>query len=452
MTAGEAIAWSAAKAAAVAGLSLPVLMAARGPAARRGDLGGGSTPRLAAGPRAALLVVPAVLPALLCGYAYRPEALDWVNAKWRVDLLHAGLCWARFLPWGWLAAAVVGGADVARGRLAWRQTRRRRSAAAHALGRWRLWRAANAGPLCGAALAGVLTLGESEIAGLLQARGWPEWALRRIAGGVPWPEIAAALWPAVGLLLAGVAAAVVSARNGGRGTGERRSRWPLGGWLLVAWTLSVLLPVGRVAGGVADGWPAMLAQPNFAWELLRSGLIAAVAAAAAWFAANWRWSVVLLPVGLAGPLMLSVWAQSLFGGTRVAHTPLPHLFALTLLVLPAAWLLRRSLPRLEGRGVRVAGQLSRHGCDAVRRRAAWRVWRRAGGPRAAAWGLVFLTAFWDLLVGSTLHAAGWGTVPGRLYNLAHYGQSDALAAMVAAAGAASLLVPAAAVAASAARR
>ena len=438
MTAAEAIAWSAGKAAAVGLLAVPF---AKPPRAVWAVL---------------LLAFAAVTPSLLPGYAYRGEALRWVNERWRTDLLHAAVCWGRFLPWAVLVSWLVGRGDVSRPAAVWSLTAGRRSALAHHLGRCRLWLTAHAGPACGGLAAAWLTFTESEVAGLLQARGWPEWVLRRLAGGVPPGDVVASLWPVAAVVVA-LAAAVWFVRSQADGETVREDRggsvWPA----VVAVLIVAGVPAARLTGDAVDGLAAITRQPKVAAELLRTVAIAAVVATAVrWWASlamNGRRAGWLLPagLGLVGPLLAAVAVQAACGRLglgRLLWTPVPHVLTLAAVVMPTAVVLAAAVRRLEDRGLSAARQLTRHPDAAVRRRAESHVWRRSTGPRAAAWSLLFLVAFWDLLVASTLHAAGWATLPGRLYNLAHYGQSDALAAILFAAVAASAAVAGGRVAAS----
>ena len=431
MTAPEAILWSAAKAAAV-GL-------AAGWTLSRG------VPR--SGRTVAVLAVLAVLPALLPGYAYRPESLRWVNERWKTDLLHTGLCFGRFLPWATLVAWLVGELDFRQFEDAWRQTRPRRSWSAHFFGAVLMKTTARMGRVAGGAAAAVLTFTESEIAGLLQARCWPEWTLRKLAGGVPPADLLAKLWPVPAVVVLAIAA-VSGHRSGPQVRGDRE---PGGGRrLTVAAGLALAvcggLPLLRITADIPGGAAALLRQPAFGRELaVTVGFAGVAATAAAWMACRRPVVAWLGLLGLLGPLMTAVGVQAVLagvGGGPLLGTPALHLAALLLVVAPFGLLLFAGVRRLDDRAALVARQLGRHPDAAVRRRAARAVWLRTHAPLAGAWGLLFLIAFWDLLVAATLHAPGWSTVPGRLYNLAHYGQSDALAAMLVVATAVSVTVAA----------
>jgi hypothetical protein len=138
--------------------------------------------------------------------------------------------------------------------------------------------------------------------------------------------------------------------------------------------------------------------------------------------------------GLLGALLLALFILTLFQlpALRPAYdTPAPLLLCLLLLLLPLAIPLRWLL-------------------DAARRQPALHLARLAGAHRLVwqldlrrrwlAVGLLFCWAWFDFTAGSILAPVGLTPVLVRLHNLAHYGQTAVLSAMLCAAFAAPVAV------------
>ena len=134
--------------------------------------------------------------------------------------------------------------------------------------------------------------------------------------------------------------------------------------------------------------------------------------------------------GLLGSLIIALLVLALFQTPllRPAYdTPLPLLLALTIFLLPLALLLRALL---EMRRTTPALHIAR---QVASRRLAWDLeWQ----PRLAAFGLLFCWAYFDFTASSILAPVGMTPVFVRLHNLAHYGQTTVLSAMMLAAFAA----------------
>ena len=134
--------------------------------------------------------------------------------------------------------------------------------------------------------------------------------------------------------------------------------------------------------------------------------------------------------GLLGPLIVALLVLALFQTPllRAAYdTPLPLLLALTVVLLPLALLLRALLAIRRMSPMRhIARQLAS-------RRLAWEL---DSQPRLAAFGLLFCWAYFDFTAASILAPIGMTPVFVRLHNLAHYGQTAVLSAMMLAAFAA----------------
>jgi hypothetical protein len=191
-----------------------------------------------------------------------------------------------------------------------------------------------------------------------------------------------------------------------------------------------IIPVAVVLSQALSGMRIVAENFVLTRELLVSVLFAASGAAAAYsLAAVIRSSrtlaLLLAAPGLLGPLILSLLLLALFQ-LPVLHalydTPLPLGAALTLLLLPFALLLGalwlQTTPALH-----IARQLGS-------RRLLWELQTR---PRALALALLFCWAYFDFTASSILAPTGFTPVFVRLHNLAHYGQTAVLSAMMVAA-------------------
>jgi hypothetical protein len=143
-------------------------------------------------------------------------------------------------------------------------------------------------------------------------------------------------------------------------------------------------------------------------------------------------SLLLVAPGLFGALIVSLLLLALFQLPLLRalyDTPLPLGLALTLLLIPLALLLGalwlRASPALH-----IARQTGS-------RRLLWELSTR---PRVIAAGILFCWAYFDFTASSILAPTGFTPVFVRLHNLAHYGQTAVLSAMMLAAFATPILV------------
>lgn len=463
LTLWEALSWSVLRAAVVGTVAAWCV----GRLTRRGDKNNSGSPAKSKylGDRALLvtLIVPAMLPGLLVGYAYRPEGLRWVITPWKADLLHGVIAIGRTLPWAALIAFVVGSGGAGRDRLAWEQTRAVRPSISHRIGQVQLWVNDRAGTIAAGLVAGLLTFGEAEIAALLQARGWPEWTFQKLRGGWPVDEIAVRLWPvvfaAIVVLLSSWWLLRRKAASDGQGSaGASGVAVSTLVWLLVVavFVIGFGIPVWRLGGDALRGATAITRQTAFWGEVVRTVFAAGIASGIAWLAASRLVAgrtrsrdaantqplarsgeqlrqialAFVVTFGVTGSLLVSVAMQSL-PGRLLWETVIPQYAALVTVLLPIATLVAAATRRFgTSRTALVAEQLAEHANRDVRRGALRHIWRRRTAPRIGALGLLYWLAFWDLQTAALLAPPGWATAPGRLYNLAHYGQSEALAAML----------------------
>lgn len=410
------------------------------------------------------VVMPAMLPGLWLGYAYRPEGLDWVIERWKADLLHGAISIGRILSWATVVAYVVGVRVAGRRELTWKQTRLARSSWQQWVGRGWLWVDRSRGALAGGLVAALWTFGEAEVAALLQARGWTEWTFRKLAGGWETGSIATSLWPAGALTLAcvaGVYGLAVRRQSSGSDGQEHAAADLIHRWakivaavtLAALFLVNVVVPAGRLATEALKGLGTLGSQSTAAAECGHTLLAAIIASSVAWFfgrqietPSRGRWLVIVLACfGAFGSLLMAVIVKSLaydLVADSTAAQLLVQYAALAFVLLPGAVLLNvatRSI--VESRQSLTDRLLHQHGNAAVRHAARERLWKQAVAPRVAAWGLLFWTAFWDLQTAVMLAPPGWETSPGRLYNLAHYGQNQSLAAMLLVLSAAAFAIP-----------
>ena len=131
--------------------------------------------------------------------------------------------------------------------------------------------------------------------------------------------------------------------------------------------------------------------------------------------------------GLLGSLIVALLVLALFQTPPLRplyDTPLPLLLALTIVLLPLALLLDALLHIRHNSPMRhIARQLGS-------RRLLWELETQ---PRLAAFGLLFCWAYFDFTASSILAPIGLTPVFVRLHNLAHYGQTAVLSAMMLAA-------------------
>jgi len=140
------------------------------------------------------------------------------------------------------------------------------------------------------------------------------------------------------------------------------------------------------------------------------------------------WGVIV--PGLLGALVVALLTLALFQlpGLRALYdTPVPLLAALVIILLPGALLLRRFVD-----APRTAQALHLARLAGSRRL----VWELDTEPRFAAVALLACWAWFDFTASSILAPTGLTPVFVRLHNLAHYGQTAALSAMLLAAVAA----------------
>jgi ABC-type Fe3+ transport system permease subunit len=392
--------------------------------------------------------VLAVVPALLPAYAW--ATLPWSpfhQGRLVAELWYMALLVAMYLP-----VAVLCWPLVPRSRFA--------GAPAHAARlllppgdprcwRW-AWRARLRAPLVIAALVALLTFNEFEMASLFVLDSWTVWLFDSQVQGLPLDRaLGAAVLPAL-MQVALVLPLLILIRPGqpavlpAPGPGHHLLSWGL--CTLVA-ALILIIPGGTLASGLPAGWVQITGGYPLLTEL-RHSLVAAVAATvvvlalvlvADRFPRSRSWLGLASAPGLLGSLTIGLLGLGLVNrlAPGLGRSLFPWMTALVIIILPLA-LAARAL--LLQRRDRTAGHLIA-GLAAYRPRAAWALaWRHAGAAWFTLGALVLLWAFMDLAASGLLAPPTMPPVLDRLYNLMHYGRTEALSALTLVAMVAPLLL------------
>jgi ABC-type spermidine/putrescine transport system permease subunit II len=203
-------------------------------------------------------------------------------------------------------------------------------------------------------------------------------------------------------------------------------------YLVLAACIAALIPVGVLLCQALPGWPSFFAHPRLLAEMTHSALLAGAAATTALlFAAvvlgRRALAIICCLPGLLGALalalaLLAFFQQPLLRSLR--DSPIPLLVALILLILPMAILLEFFLGAIRRSAeLHLARQCGARGV----------VWQLEGRCTYAAFVLLFCAAYFEFTAGALLAPAGSTPIFVRLHNLAHYGSTAVLAAMMCAA-------------------
>lgn len=395
----------------------------------------------------AIIIAPLCTPALLVSYTYAPIALHLTGTPWLLTLFYSILTALKLMPVVVIARRIFPPSITPEARFCEGLISRRSLTARVA---FRL-RALGPVPWMTAALFFLFAFTDFELASLLSIKTWTVRLFDAHTGGLnlkgslEWVAVPAAVELLTILLLVRFArridsnATLVSERGS-------RSRWALpllGGVCAVAsgW------PLVRVIGQSFSGWVVIGMRDTVGEEVLVSVVKALVATLAIGltFAFVRRWStrfLIALP-GLFGALVVSLVILAVLNAPPpdilanqrlrtnwntafnvLAESPVPLICAEAVLLAPVAvllWLmLARQKPGEKLHLARMAGS----------RRL---IWDLAVEPRAAAFGLLFLLGYFEFTAASILAPVQLTPVFVRLHNLAHYGQTAALSAMLVAA-------------------
>ncbi|HSI12090.1 MAG TPA: hypothetical protein VK961_08605 [Chthoniobacter sp.] len=382
-----------------------------------------------------LTLAPFFTPPLLVSYALSKFAMALLVSTWGHEALYISVLALKLIPVAVVLRALLPSSLSAE---AWHAYRLLPGASWWRTAQFRL-RAAGHGPWIVGGLVFLLAFTDFELASLWSIKTWTMRVFDAQVGGYTLgATLQLAAWP-FGVQLC-VLTAIALARREIPGTHEEDG--PPAGWLhwaypAVSATLVCLVPLLIVAGQALAGIPSLLENFVLGQELGASVAFALVAAAAATAIALFARpssmaTLFLVAPGLFGALIVSLLLLALFQLPLLRalyDTPLPLGLALTLLLLPLAFLLGalwlRPSPALH-----IARQVGSRRC----------VWELATRPRVIAGGILFCWAYFDFTASSILAPNGFTPVFVRLHNLAHYGQTAVLSAMMLAAFATPILV------------
>jgi ABC-type Fe3+ transport system permease subunit len=390
-----------------------------------------------------LLLAPFFTPALLVSYAFSKFAMALIVSGGGHEALYIGVLALKVIPVAVVLRTLLPPPLSAEARHVFQML---------ASADWRMraefhLRAAGRAPWIAGGLVFLLAFADFELASLWSVKTWTMSVFDAQAGGYTLgATLRLAAWP-LGVQLVILAALVFSGRDAAPPAAsneaweERRRRRgiPTLCWLYVATSSTVVcaIPLAIVASQAVGGIPSLVENFVLGGQLGASVIFALVAAAAATVIASIarQYSAVALALvapGLLGALIVSLLLLALFQAPLLRafyDTPLPLAIALIVLLLPLALLLG-ALWLQPTPALHIARQLGS-------RRLIWELETR---PRAIAAGILFCWAYFDFTASSILAPTGFTPVFVRLHNLAHYGQTAVLSAMMLAAFATPILV------------
>jgi hypothetical protein len=383
----------------------------------------------------ALTLAPFFTPPLLVSYAYSKFAMALLVSVWGHEALYLGVLALKLIPVAVVLRVLLPPALSAQ---AWHAYRMLPPAPWWKMTLFRL-RAAGHGPWVVAGLVFLLAFTDFELASLWSIKTWTMAVFdAQIGGYALGATLHLAAWPFAIQLC--VLTAIALSRRELPGVHEDSSA-PAGaaGWIYpaVAAGFVSLVPLVIVASQAVTGIPSLVENFVLGRELGASVVFALIATTAATGIAAFTrkpsaLSLLLVTPGLFGALIVSLLLLALFQMPLLRalyDTPLPLGLALTLLLVPLALLLGalwlRPSPALH-----IARQTRN-------RRLMWELSTR---PRVIASGILFCWAYFDFTASSILAPTGFTPVFVRLHNLAHYGQTAVLSAMMLAAFATPILV------------
>ena len=414
---------------------------------------GGSLPRVLGPKRWALVIAPLCTPALLVSYTYASWALRLTGSPWLLNIFYSVLVGLKLIPLAVIARRMFPPMISREARFCESLIKDRPWTARLAFRR----EALGAVPWFTGGLVFLLAFTDFELASLLSVKTWAILLFDAHAGGLALPEsLSRVIGPiAVELLIIALflrpAGRMVFRTDAGPETAVER-RWVLPVLGAISAVMS-FWPLVKIVGQSVTGWSLISIRDVVGEEILMSLATALVATLAIWvvllFITRKITRLFLVLPGLLGALVLSLvllaalkaappffltsasmqteWAKRLWA---IAESPLPLLVAEALLLAPVALILRTLIAtRHPGEKLHLARM-------AGSRRL---IWDLALEPRAAALGLLFLLSYFEFTAASILAPVQLTPVCVRLHNLAHYGQTAGLSAMLVSA----MLAPAA---------
>jgi hypothetical protein len=382
-----------------------------------------------------LLLAPFFTPPLLVSYAFSKFAMTLLVSTWGHEALYLGVLALKLIPVAVVLRTLLPPPLSAEARYTFQML---------APTDWRTrlqfgLRAAGHAPWIAGGLVFLLAFADFELASLWSVKTWTMAVFDAQVGGYALSAtLRLAAWPLAVQLC--VLVTIALARRDLPGVhnepGRYTARMPWCYLVLSAAAVSII-PLMIVVMQAIAGVPSLMENFVLGKELGASIAFALVATLAAIFLASFvrespGLALILVTPGLLGALIISLLLLALFQAPLLHafyDTPLPLAAALTILLLPLALLLGtlwlKPTPALH-----IARQIGS-------RRLIWDLEMR---PRAIAAGILFCWAYFDFTASSILAPTGFTPVFVRLHNLAHYGQTAVLSAMMLAAFAAPILV------------
>ena len=380
----------------------------------------------------ALLFAPFVTPSLLISYSYSRLALALVSSPWKHHALYAVVLLLKLIPVATLVRVLMPSPLSPEARRCHELIARRTFLARGMF----LLRGVGTGPWFAGGLVFLLAFADFELASLWSVKTWTVAIFDAQTGGLSLREsLCLAAWPlAIQVAVLALLARCVRASRSSFAEGRKQGRAIFGYLAMVAFVVT-LLPLALVTAQAAAGFRAVAENFVLTSEITASVLFAIAATVMAGGGifrgarAFREGGTRMLPgvPGLLGSLIVALLVLAAFQTPplRPAYdTPLPLLLALVIILLPLALLLGALLRMRHRSPMRhIARQLGS-------RRLAWDLETQ---PRLAAFGLLFCWAYFDFTASSILAPTRFTPVFVRLHNLAHYGQTAVLSAMMLAA-------------------
>lgn len=383
----------------------------------------------------ALLAAPFFTPSLLISYAFSRFALSLVASPWSHEALYIGVLTLKLIPVAVVLRLHLPSALTPQAWFIYRLD-------SHA-GRWEQMKfrlaGAGEGPWVAGGLVFLLAFADFELASLWSIHSWTVAIFDAQAGGLALSEtLRLAALPLV------IALAIIAwVMSRGRKlplapliATQSEPRWP---WpfLAASATCLALVPLLIVLAQALFGLRSLIEHFVLGREIVVSLLMALGATALADFSLRYlrmRRSTTLIAAvpGLLGTLTVSLLLLTLFqipGLRAVYDTPLPLLLALTILLIPLGLLLDALRPR-HTPALFIARQTGSR----------YLHWEMELRPHLIGCALLFCWAYFDFTASAILAPIGLTPVFVRLHNLAHYGQTAVLSAMMLAAFAAPVIV------------
>ncbi len=420
----------------------------------------------------ALLLAPFFTPALLISYAFSRLALALVASPQSHHALYASVLLLKLVPVAVVARTLMPSPLSAEAR----HCHHLLSAPSGFESVLFRLRGADPAPCFAGGLVFLLAFADFELASLWSIKTWTVVLFDAQTGGLAWREsLRIAAWPLA--IQVAVLALLASCKTDARSAPMRSGKTSRAALCYLAAVAGVvcLLPLLIVSVQAAAGFRAV--EENFVLgnEIIASALFAVGAAAISFRVASSSRALVLASLrnelcepsptdrtrhhqrpalkvreggtpkptlgtsvlpgvpGLLGSLMLALLVLALFQIPLLRplyDTPLPLVLALTILLLPLAVLLKIGLMGRMSPMRHIARQIGS-------RRLRWELEMQ---PRLAAFALLFCGAYFDFTASAILAPTRFTPVFVRLHNLAHYGQTAVLSAMMLAAFAVPILL------------